>query len=352
MPVKKFFVISSLVTSVFFFQHCSKKDMGPLVTGQSSSVLNLPETPYNYSNISFPSHIAEALAANDNTPVNNAITDDGATLGRVLFYDKNLSFNKTINCASCHKQEQGFTDDAILSLGFDGGLTERNSMNLLNVRFYTSGKMFWDERASTLEEQVLQPIQNHVEMGMSLDSVLGRLNRLSYYPSLFTKAFGSANIDTVRIARALSQFVRSIVTYQARYDRVKQGLDAFTAIERDGEQLFLTAAGPGGPGAPTCAACHTPPMFINSAAPAFALPDNNDLGILNEGRFKAGSLRNITATDNLFHNGSIRNVETMLGSRIAAHGVAPPDRAKILAFLQTLTDNTVTTDVRFSSPFK
>ena len=352
MPGKKFFVITSLLLSVFLFQNCSKKDVGSVDTGQQVTVLNLPETPFNYSNVSFPAHITAALAANDNTPSNNAITDDGATLGRVLFYDKNLSFNKTINCASCHKQEQGFTDDARLSEGFEGGLTTRNSMNLLNVRFYRSGKMFWDERAGTLEEQVLQPVQNHIEMGMSIDSVLGRLNRLTYYPTLFTSAFGSADIDTVRIARALSQFIRSIVTYQARYDRVKQGLEVFTATERDGEQLFLNATGPGGPGAPTCATCHTPPMFLNSGAPPFTLPDNEDPGILNEGRFKAGSLRNITATDNLFHNGSISNVETMLNSQIPAHGVAPPDRAKILAFLRTLTDNTVTTDIRFSNPFK
>jgi len=352
MPGKKFLVITSLAASVILFQNCSKKDIGSVVNVQPVSVLNLPETPYNYSNISFPAHIAVALAANDNTPLNNAITDDGATLGRVLFYEKNLSFNKTINCASCHKQQQGFTDEARLSEGFEGGLTSRNSMNLLNVRFYTSGKMFWDERAGSLEAQVLQPVLNHIEMGMSTDSVLARLNRLTYYPLLFTKAFGSADIDTTRIARALSQFIRSIVTYQARYDRVKQGLDMFTATERDGEQLFLNASGPGGPGAPTCATCHTPPMFLNSGAPPFTLPDNGDLGILNEGRFKAGSLRNIAAADNLFHNGSISNVETMLSSQIPAHGVAPPDRAKILSFLRTLTDYTVTTDTRFASPFK
>lgn len=352
MPNKKVLIISSLVLSVFVLQNCSKKDSGSPVPDPASTVLNLPATPYNYSNVSFPAHIAAALAASDNTPANNPITNDGATLGRVLFYDKNLSFNKTINCASCHKQEHGFTDDAQLSKGFEGGLTDRNSMNLLNVRFYASGKMFWDERANTLEEQVLQPIQNHVEMGMTLDSVVARLNRLTYYPALFTKAFGNADIDTIKVARALAQFVRSIVTYQAKYDRVKQGLDVFTADERDGEQLFLNATGPGGPGAPTCATCHTPPMFMNDAAPPFTLPDMADLGILNEGRFKAGSLRNITTTPNLFHNGSVASVQVMLNSRIPAHGVAPQDRAKILAFLQSLTDNTVTTDVRFSNPFK
>lgn len=349
---KTILTATALLFTVAIFQNCSKKETTVVSDDAISSVLNLPSTPYNYSNVSFPAHIAAALAANDNTPAANPITDNGATLGRVLFYDKNLSFNKTINCASCHKQEHGFTDDAQFSKGFEGGLTGRNSMNLLNVRFYKSGKMFWDERSLTLEEQVKQPIQNHVEMGMTLDSVVARLNRLGYYPELFRRAFGTPEIDSTRISRALAQFVRSIVTYQAKYDKVKQGTATFTADERDGEQLFLNATGPGGPGAPTCATCHTPPMFLNSAAPPFTLPDTADLGILGEGRFKSGSLRNITSTPNLFHNGSINSVEAMLNSRTPAHGVAPQDRAKILAFLQTLTDNVVTTDVRFSNPFK
>jgi cytochrome c peroxidase len=351
MPNKKILVVTVLVLIVFTLQNCSKKDTGNVVT-PVIAVLNLPATPYNYSSVIFPAHIAAALTANDNTPADNAITDNGATLGRVLFYDKNLSVNNTINCASCHKQENGFTDTDQFSKGFEGGLTDRHSMNLLNVGFYKSGKMFWDERSNTLEDQVKQPIQNHVEMGMTLDSVVARLSRLSYYPELFTKAFGSSDIDTIRISKALSQFVRSIVTYQAKYDKVKQGLDVFTPNERDGEQLFLNATGPGGPGTPTCSTCHTPPMFLNAEAPPFALPDTADLGILNQGRFKVGSLRNIASVSNLFHNGSVANVQTMLTSRIPAHGVAPQDVAKILAFLQTLTDNTVTTDVKFTSPFK
>lgn len=341
-------VITALLLVVFLLQDCSKKDAAPVTS--NNGVLNLPATPYNYSNINYPAHIAAALATSDNTPAGNAITDDGATLGRVLFYDKHLSVNNTISCASCHKQENGFTDNRQFSLGFDSGLTSRTSMNLLNLRFYKSGKMFWDERSATLEAQVLQPIQNHVEMGMTLTDLVTKLQGLEYYPSLFTKAFGSSDIDTIRIARALAQFARSIVTYQAKYDKVKQGLTSFTAAEAAGEQLFLNAPGPGG--TPACGNCHTPPAFLNSAAPGFALLDATDHGIDNMNRFKAGSLRNITTTTNLFHNGSVADVPTMLGSRIPSHGVAPQDRATILAFLQTLTDNTVTSDVRFSNPFK
>lgn len=228
-------------------------------------------------------------------------------------------------------------------------------MALLNLRFYKSGKMFWDERSNTLEDQILQPIQNHVEMGMTLADLVTKLKALDYYPALFTKAFGSSDIDTTRISKSVAQFLRSIVTYQAKYDRVKQGLETFTTDERDGEQLFLTAIGPGGPGGitPTCAACHTPPEFLTSQpAGPFALQDANDLGILNQNRFKVGSLRNVTAGTLLFHNGSIADVASMLASSIPAHGIAPQDRPKLLAFLQTLTDNSVTTDVRFTNPFK
>lgn len=342
-----------LLTTALLVQFC-KKSTDPVHNPDPVvSVLNLPATPYNYSNVVFPQHIANNLALNDNTPATNPITDDGATLGRVLFYDKNLSANNTISCASCHKQSSGFTDNLRFSAGFDGGLTTRTSMNTLNLRFYRSGKMFWDERAATLEEQVLMPIQNHVEMGMTLTDLVTKLQGLSYYADLFQNAFGSSVIDTIRISRALSQFLRSMVTYQAKYDKVKQGLENFTLAESMGEQLFLNASP--GPGTPTCATCHTPPMFMNSAAPPFSLLDDNDLGINNERRFKSGSLRNITTTTNLFHNGSIQDVQAMLAgipNPIPAHTVAPPDRANILAFLQTLTDNTITTDVRFSNPFR
>src|SRR5205085_9475148 len=112
--------------------------------------------------------------------------------GRVLFYDKNLSKNNTISCGSCHQQQNSFTDNVQFSKGFDGGLTTRTSMNLLNLRFYKSGKMFWDERSNTLEDQILQPIQNHVEMGMTLTDLVAKLKTLNYYPDLFTKAFGNS----------------------------------------------------------------------------------------------------------------------------------------------------------------
>lgn len=342
MRNKSITTIIVICISVTLFQYCTKDK----ANGGSTTSPVLPATAYNYSP-SLPAYLLPALAQQDNTPATNPITNDGATLGRVLFYDRNLSRNNSIACASCHKQNLSFSDDAVKSFGFEHGTTRRHSMALLNVRFYKSGKMFWDERAATLEDQVLMPIQDGTEMGMTLPALETKLQGLSYYPELFRKAFGSTDINSERISRALAQFVRSIVTYQSKYDRVKSGQENFTTEEAAGEQLFLTA------GAAPCGSCHRPPMFLSSSpAGPFALQDPNDAGINNENRFKSGSLRNIAGMAPIFHNGSVGSVQAMLNGNIPAHGVLPADRQKLIAFLNTLTDNTITTEPRFSDPFK
>jgi cytochrome c peroxidase len=364
--MNKLKVMLCLISAMLLLQYCSKKNekieeiiAGPVVAitinGTEVDEPILPASPYNYL-INFPAHIQSDLALNDNTPNTNQLTNDGATLGRVLFYDKKLSKNNTVSCGSCHQQQYAFDDNIALSKGLDGGSTTRNSMAILNLRFYRSGRMFWDERATTLERQALQPIQNHVEMNLTLTELETKVRALNYYPALFQKAFGTPTIDSGRIARALSQFERSIVTYQAKYDRVKQGTETFTPAEAAGEQLFLNALTPNN----TCASCHTPPMFLTSnPAQGFALNDANDLGINNQRRFKSGSLRNISNRTRLFHNGSVPNVSTMLNSNapgspipnIPAHSMGPQNIPNMLAFLNTLTDNTILTDPKFSNPF-
>ena len=137
MPFKKLLVTAVLLFVVILFQQCAKSGdttVNPVTVPQPS----LPATPYNY-NVAFPAHIQNALLLNDKTPAGNAISNDGATLGRVLFYDKHLSKNNTVSCGSCHKPATSFSDDAQFSKGFEGGLTSRHSMALLYVRFYKSG---------------------------------------------------------------------------------------------------------------------------------------------------------------------------------------------------------------------
>jgi cytochrome c peroxidase len=349
--MRKLKILIAIIGTACLFQFCTK-DQSAL--NSTSITLNLPATPYNYI-ITYPNHVSTALAATDNTPANNRLTNEGATLGRVLFYDKHLSQNNTISCASCHKPELSFDDNEILSTGFNGGKTSRNSMSLLNLRFYQNGRMFWDERAGSLEEQALQPIQNHVEMGLTLGELENKVKGLDYYPDLFLKAFGSTTIDSTKISKAVAQYVRSIVTYQSKYDLVKEGKTSFTTSEARGEQIFLNAGGP------TCASCHTPPMFITSnPRQGFGLADNNDVGIRGSSNFKSGSLRNIMNRKNLFHNGSVLNVQTMLNTGapgtnmrpIPQHSIAPQDVQDMLSFLNTLTDETIYTDPKFSNPFK
>ncbi len=144
----------------------------------------------HYANSNVPNYITK-----DNTPNNNPITDAGATLGRVLFYDKKLSANETVSCASCHKQEFAFSDTAALSVGLNSELTGRHAMRLVNARFANEVAFFWDERAATLEIQSTMPIQDHVEMGFSgtqgdlpIDSLFTRLEAENYYQELFTFA--------------------------------------------------------------------------------------------------------------------------------------------------------------------
>ncbi len=218
----------------------------------------MPATPYDYANPDLPAHFRTPPVRDlDNTPQDNPITDHGATLGRVLFYDTALSRNETVACGTCHQQAAGFSDTTQFSEGFEGGLTGRNSMGLSESRWYATGRFFWDERAATLEEQVLGPIQNEVEMGLTLTELVERVSTRPYYRELFIAAFGDDEVTTERIARALAQFVRAMASYRSRFD---EGLAAagsirgefanFTAEENLGKHLFLQPR-------TACVACRT-----------------------------------------------------------------------------------------------
>lgn len=366
------------------------------ITPVETDVLSLPDPPFDYASLNLPSHftanvpgqpLPTSINGTDNMPADNVITDEGATLGRVLFYDKKLSANGTIACASCHKPDKGFSDDAILSLGFDGGTTGRHSMTLINARFYQRGRFFWDERASTLEEQVLMPFQDPVEMGMTLAQVVSTVQAQSYYPDLFEQAFGSQEITSDRIARALAQFVRSIVSYSSRYDEGRSlspspgaNFPNFTAEENLGKSIFFQTI-PNGGGA--CFGCHTTEAFI-SANPG---PQNNgldanstnDLGAgdvfanpIFVGRFKTTSLRNIELTAPYMHDGRFSTLEEVVehyNSGIQAHPTLSPaltdedgnpvrlnlttaEKSALVAFLKTLTDSSLATEEKWSDPFE
>lgn len=315
---------------------------------------------------------AGSAIAVDNTPATNAITDAGATLGRVLFYDRRLSRNDRVSCSSCHQQQFAFSDTARLSRGFAGGLTGRHSMGLTNARFYTGGRFFWDERAASLEAQVLMPIQDGTEMGLTLDELQTKLSLTSYYPALFEAAFGTRDITTDRVARALAQFVRSLVSTDSKFDRafgpngVPNFAATFTAQELLGQDLYNGRAG--------CARCHGTTAHISDGVHNTGLDATiSDAGAGN-GRFKAPSLRNVEVRAPYMHDGRFASLEQVvdfydrgvqnnpgLDPRLRAGpggngqplrlNLSRDEREALVAFMKTLTDRTLLSDLRFSSPF-
>lgn len=390
LAIKPRTAVITAISALFVFLAC-KKDTNsnpvPAPVDPVAAVLNLPANPFKYANPAMPGYLnTPNIIGQINTPGNNAVTDNGATLGRVLFYDKNLSANNSISCASCHKQVNGFADPVAKSFGFNGGLTGRNSMSLTDAMYYPNGRFFWDQRAATLEAQVLMPIQDLVEMGMTLAQLETKLRTLAYYPPLFTKAFGDGTITSNRISLALSQFVRSIVSFQSKYDAGRQTFPPtgpppppnapfpnFTPQENRGKEIFLSPIG-------GCNPCHGTETFT---AP---LEKNNGLDMVTTDRgfgavinnvnldatFKVGSLRNIGITAPYMHDGRFASLEDvvehystgvkdhpnlsaqlrLLNGQVRLTNLSVQDKAALVAFLKTLTDPVMIADVKYSNPFK
>jgi cytochrome c peroxidase len=335
----------------------------------------LPAVPMQYTDaeVPLPAHFTLAVggatvAATDNTPSTNRIADAGATLGRVLFYDPRLSASDGTACASCHVQSLGFSDGLAQSVGFAGGLTARHSPGLTNARFYARGHFFWDERAPTLEAQVLAPIQNATEMGMTLDALVAKLSATSYYAPLFASAFGTPTITSDRLALALAQYVRSLVSTGSRYDRaysasgVANFASTLTAEEQAGEQVFRTAG---------CASCHTTATQVSDSVRNIGLDVvSSDTGA-GGGAFKAPSLRNVAVRPRYMHDGRFTTLVQVvdffdsgvqanagLDARLKATngtpkrlGLTAAQKASLVAFMKSLTDSTFLTATRFSDPF-
>ena len=333
--------------------------------------LNLPANSFNYENVVLPDYfLNNGTAQEDNTPNNNPITDEGATLGRVLFYDNQLSVNNAVSCASCHDQSKGFTDVNTLSVGFNGELTARNSMGLANAKFYDNGRFFWDERAASLEEQVLLPIQDAVEMGLTLEELESKLKNDDYYTVLFTRAFGDEKITSERVSLALAQFVRSMVSYQSKYDEglaqtnnQNANFPNFTTSENLGKNLFFSNR-------TRCSDCHDTNAFVGDRA------RNNGLDAIltdegrNDGEFKVPSLRNIELTAPFMHDGRFATLEEVVehynsgvqnsadldgrlrqGNGVRRLNLTEVEKQALVDFLKTLTDKEFIFDEKFSDPF-
>jgi cytochrome c peroxidase len=248
----------------------------------------------------------------------------------------------------------------------------------VDLRYYGRGRMFWDERAATLEEQVLIPIQNKVEMGQDLTTVVQVLGKDSAYSDLFEKAFGDRKITADRTSKALAQFVRSLVTYRSKYDEglalagfPQADFPTFTREENRGKAIFLRR----------CGVCHFPP----SAGVVLSMQDTRNNGLDGDdgvtdsgvadvtgrqrhiGLFKAPSLRNVEYTAPYMHDGRFATLEQVVehySSGVKAHPNLDPrlrvtqgvrlsaaQQAALIAFLKTLSDPAFITDPKFSDPF-
>lgn len=396
-------------TLVFFIlivaiSSCTKMDLNSTTNPSSSVIID----PFYYTKESFGTNIdfanlnnyanqtKPAYILNDNTGTNK-ITDAKATLGRVLFYDKNLSINNTISCGSCHKQTFAFSDTSLVSDGVLGGVTARHSMRLINARFANETKFFWNERAASLEIQTTMPIQDHAEMGFSglngrgnLDTLLNKLSGIKYYKELFKKVYGDTIVTEPRLQESLAQFVRSIQSFDSKFDAgrslVNNDRDPFpnySATENAGKNLYLTPPvfdGTGNriAGGIGCNGCHRAPEFdidpntknngIVGIIGSFAIETNDT---------RAPSLRDLVKADGtinsrMMHTGQFATLETVLGhynnipnlggnnnldGRLKADGVGnklnmtPTEIAQVVAFIKTLGGTNVYIDKRWSNPF-
>jgi cytochrome c peroxidase len=340
--------------------------------------LVLPETPDRYADLDLPAHFKTPAALRlDNVPRDNPVTDAGATLGRVLFYDTRLSANNNTACASCHHQKHAFTDPNRFSKGHEGKLTDRHAPNLIDLRYYQRGRFFWDERATSLEDQVLKPIQSKLELGHELPKLMEVLAQDDQYPKLFKKAFGSTTITPERTARALAQFLRSMVSYRSKYDEglakarvARVDFANYTAEENRGKSVFLDR----------CASCHLPGG--QSAHFVLDRPRNNGLDLdvrksdggigdltLNAaqmGVFKSPSLRNVELTAPYMHDGRFKTLEEVVehySAGIKQHpnldrrlrlpmNLDKRQKASLVAFLKSLSDEAFITDPKYSDPFQ
>jgi cytochrome c peroxidase len=327
--------------------------------------------------------------------------NDIPTLGRVLFYDRQLSANNSVSCASCHKQELAFADNAAFSTGYKNTLTTRNSMPIQNLQtFFIGGgfdnfnnssvvldrgfgsgfpsvSLFWDGREHNLGTMVLKPIVNHIEMGVGdLDALAEKLQSVPYYQDLFLKAYGTNEVTSDRISEALSMFTMSITSRNTKFDRARMGIDKLSALEEKGRQLFIEVY--------ECNACHqtenpTGYIFAGTFANIGLQSEYDDNGVEevtgnagDAGLFKIPSLRNVALTGPYMHDGSFETLEDVVdhySTGIEDHpnldfrlkdaqgeprifNIAEHEKKAIVAFLGTLTDKEMITASRFSNPFK
>jgi len=362
-----------LLASVGLSLGSCKKDkeeaIDPVVSAPTPYVLNVPA--------GFPTPVI---------PADNPLTNEGVALGRRLFYETKLSSNGTMSCGSCHQQNKAFTDGLAKAVGVDGVANPRGTMSLANVMW--SKTLTWDGAFSTLEAQALKPIENPIELHQSLTVGVSKLQNTTTYPPLFQAAFGTRTITNDLVLKALTQFERTLISGNSRYDKYSKTQQGLTADELAGLKLYSTHISPRIIRGAECFHCHTLPLASSNFAAQFF---NNGLDMtfsdpgrggvtgqaIDNGKFVAPTLRNITLTAPYMHDGRFTTLEQVLDhysdhvqmnspgvDDMLVQGINDPifnpgrmgltatEKRQVIAFLKTLTDSTFITDKRFSDPFK
>jgi cytochrome c peroxidase len=319
--------------------------------------LYLPEkfTPYEFQlSATFPI---------PDLPRDNPLTVERIELGKKLFFEKRVSINDAQSCADCHLPQNAFADNRKTARGAEGEFGSRNTMPLFNLAW--KKEFFWDGRAKSIREQVLQPITNAIEMHQSLTNLVMKLANEDNYPALFNAAFSSSEIKAEKISLALENYLLTLTSFDSKFDRVLRGAEKFTPEEQRGFELFSTEYDPRrGQFGADCFHCHGGMLFQSQSFANNGLDETfADLGRAkitgkksDEGKFSVPSLRNVALTAPYMHDGRFRTLEevvehystgvkrsTTLDPNIAKHpdGGVPlndADKNALVAFLKTLTD--------------
>lgn len=368
-----FYYWMALFAMVFLLNACVSDDDSEEPGDALCATVEGAGTPYS---LDVPYFFPEPLL-----PEHNPMTEEGVELGRHLFWEPRLSRNNAISCGSCHLPSAAFSDNAQFSVGLYGENTRRNSMALVNLAW--NKDFFWDGRASSLEEQILEPIEHPVEMDLSWAEAVSRIESFPEYQDLFSAAFGTPCVDSVRISYAMAQFIRTMISARSKFDRAyRYGEVQLTASEVRGLELFLAEAGdpeifPGGQSGGDCFHCHgggliefTDHQFHNNGLDSVF----TDLGraevtgfAFDEGVFKTPTLRNIALTAPYMHDGRFATIRDVVehynsGGHYSATidplmkmqgiglGLSEQDVDDLVNFLNTLTDFEFVANEAFSNP--
>ncbi|MBL4709116.1 MAG: cytochrome-c peroxidase [Flavobacteriales bacterium] len=313
--------------------------------------------------------------------LDNQLSVQGVKLGRMLFYEKRMSKDGSMSCASCHRQEHAFTDTSLFSEGVRGKVGKRQAMAVFNMA-WNENEFFWDGRAHLLRDQSLKPIQDSLEMDESLANVISKLSSDQTYKDQFMRAFGSFEITEEKMSLAMEQFMNSIVSVDSKYDRYLRGTVVLDSNEERGRLLFFAEYNPSFPSlsGADCQHCHAGSNFENDKYLNNALDTDADMTddgrmqvtsmASDKGKFKVTSLRNVEVTAPYMHDGRFKTLEEVVdhydsgmknSSTIDPALVYPlsngglqltaEDKRDLIAFLKTLTDEVLLTDPQYSDPF-